>query len=78
MGEVTVDELCDAMYALVKSSLGKRDLKPMDVTKAMIERFGADRCDKQLCKKAIRQLIDSGRCQYKYAGGSYITLPPEK
>jgi len=77
MSEVTIDELCDAMYDLVKSTLGKKNLKPMDVTKAMIEQFGDDRVDKRLCKKAIRQLIDSGRCQYKYEGGSYVTIPPE-
>jgi hypothetical protein len=74
---VSIDELCDAMYELVKSTHGKRDLKPMDVTKQMIEQFGEDQVDKRLCKKALRQLIDSGRCQYKYAGGSYVTLPPE-
>jgi len=77
MSEVTLEELCDAMYELVKSTLGKKNLKPMDLTKAMIEQFGDDRVDKRLCKKAIRQLIDSGRCQYKYEGGSYVTIPPE-
>ena len=73
----TVDEVANAMYELVKSVQGKKNLKPMDVTKAMIEQFGEDRVNKRLCKKAIRQLIDSGRCQYKYEGGSYVTLPPE-
>ena len=77
MSEVTIDQLCDAMYDLVKSTYGKRDLKPMDVTKAMIQQFGEDQVDKKMCKKALRELIDSGRCQYKYAGGSYVTLPPE-
>ena len=71
---VGMDELCDAMYDLVKSAHGKKNLKPMDVTKAMIEQFGEDECDKKLCKKAIRQLIDTGRCTYKYAGGSYLVL----
>jgi hypothetical protein len=74
---VSIDELCDAMFDLVKSTHGKKNLKPMDVTKNMIDQFGDDRCDKKLCKKALRQLIDSGRCIYKYAGGSYVTLPPE-
>ena len=41
----------------------------------MIERFGADRCSKETCKEAIRQLVDSGRCIYTYFGGSYIELP---
>jgi hypothetical protein len=50
----------------------------MDLTKAMVEKFGEDACDKALCKQAIRQLIDSGRCIYSYVGGSYITLPPPK
>ena len=71
----TVDEVADAMFDLIKETHGKKNLKPMDVTKAMIEKFGEDDCDKKLCKKAIRQLIDSGRCTYSYVGGSYITLP---
>jgi len=75
MAEVTIDQIADAMYDLVKSTYGKKNLKPMDVTKAMIDEFGEDAVDKKMCKKALRQLIDSGRCTYKYAGGSYVTLP---
>ena len=74
MAEVTVEQIADEMFALVKSTYGKKDLKPMDVTKAMIQQFGDD-VDKRQCKKALRILIDSGRCIYKYAGGSYVTLP---
>ena len=77
MAEVTIDQIADAMFELVKSTYGKKDLKPMDVTKAMIEKFGEDNIDKSMCKKALRQLMDSGRCTYKYAGGSYVTLPKE-
>ena len=43
----------------------------------MIEKFGEDQCDKKLCKLAIRELIDSGKCTYSYVGGSYIVLPPK-
>ena len=75
MAEVTVDQIADAMFELVQSTHGKKNLKPMDVTKAMIEDFGEDNVDKRMCKKALRILIDSGRCTYKYAGGSYVTLP---
>ena len=64
------------MFELVKSTHGKKNLKPMDVTKAMIDQFGDD-VDKKTCKKALRELIDSGRCTYKYAGGSYVTLPED-
>ena len=58
MGEVTLEQLEDAMYELVKSTHGKKNLKPMDVTKAMIEKFGEDEVDKKTCKLAIRQLTD--------------------
>jgi len=78
MAEVTADQVAEAMYDLVKVSHGKKNLKAMDLTKAMIEKFGAEACDKALCKLAIRQLIDSGRCIYSYVGGSYVTLPPDK
>ena len=77
MAEVTIDQIADAMYELVKSTHGKKNLKPMDVTKAMIDQFGEDNVDKRDCKKALRTLIDSGRCTYKYAGGSYVTLPED-
>ncbi|MEX1308971.1 MAG: hypothetical protein AB1Z65_00990 [Candidatus Sulfomarinibacteraceae bacterium] len=74
MADVTIDQVADAMFDLVSSMKGKRDLKPMDVSKQMMEKFG-DEVDKKMCKKALRQLIDSGRLTYKYAGGSYVTLP---
>jgi hypothetical protein len=78
MMAASVDEVANGMFDLVKSTYGKKNLKAMDLTKAMIEQFGADSCDKKLCKLAIRQLIDSGRCIYSYVGGSFITLPPDK
>jgi len=77
MAEVTIDQIADAMFELVKSTHGKKNLKPMDVTHAMIDQFGEDSVDKRMCKKALRVLIDSGRCTYKYAGGSYVTLPED-
>jgi len=77
MSQPTVDNIADSMFELVKSTYGKKNLKPMDLIKAMIEEFGEDACDKKMGKLAIRQLIDSGRCIYSYVGGSYVTLPPE-
>ena len=75
---VTTEEVADAMYELVKEYQGKKKLKASDLTKAMIGKFGEDNCDKKLCKQAIRQLIDSGRCIYSYVGGSYVTLPEDQ
>jgi hypothetical protein len=73
-----VEKVADAMFELVTSTHGKKNLKPMDLIKAMIEKFGEDGCDKKTGKAAIRQLIDSGRCIYSYVGGSYVTLPEGK
>ena len=72
----TVDEIADSMFNMVKEAQGMKKLKPMDLTKAMMELFG-DEVDKKMCKAAIKQLIDSGRCIYTYWGGSYIELPQE-
>ena len=76
---IPVDELAEAMFRMISDVQGLRKLKPNDVSKAMIERFGPERCTKDACKEAIRQLVDSGRCIYTYFGGSYIELPrPEQ
>jgi hypothetical protein len=74
----TTDQVADAMFELVKEYHGKKNLKALDLIKAMIKKFGEDECDKKLCKKAIRTLMDTGRCTYSYVGGSYIVLPPDK
>jgi hypothetical protein len=76
MAAIPVQQVSEAMFDLITSTYGKKNLKAMDLTKAMIEKFGAEDCDKLLCKAAIRELIDSGRCIYSYVGGSFITLPP--
>ena len=70
----TVDEIADAMFNMVKEAFGIKKLKPMDLTKAMIQLYG-DEVDKKLCKEAIKQIINSGRCVYTYFGGSYIEIP---
>jgi len=72
---VTAEQVADAMYDLVKEYMGKKKFKANDLTKAMIEKFGAEGCDKALCKAAIRTLMDSGRCVYTYFGGSFIEVP---
>ncbi len=72
---LALSDLTDAMFRMISDAAGVRKLKPTDVSKAMIEHFGPDRCSKELCKEAIRELVDSGRCIYTYFGGSYIELP---
>ncbi len=75
---VTLDEVADAMYAMVDEYQGKKKFKAGDLTKAMIKKYGEDEVDKKLCKLAIRQLMDSGRCVYTYFGGSYVEVPHEE
>ncbi len=72
------EEVADAMYEMVKEYQGRKKFKAIDLTKAMIEKFGEAECDKALCKAAIRTLMDSGRCVYTYFGGSFIEIPHEE
>ncbi len=57
--QVNVDEVADAMYKMIKDSMGQKKWKATDLTKAVIELFGADKCDKKLAKLAIRELVES-------------------
>lgn len=75
---VSVETLAEEMYQLVAECAGKKNLKAGDLTKAMVAKHGEQACSKDDCKKAIRILIDSGRCVYSYLGGSYIQLPPKE
>ncbi|MBM2816378.1 MAG: hypothetical protein HW421_3140 [Ignavibacteria bacterium] len=72
---VKVEEVADAMFRIIKEGQGLKKYKATDLQKEMIEKFGADRCNKDLCKKAIRILIESERCVYTYFGGSFIEIP---
>ncbi len=71
----TAEAVADAMYAMLKDYAGKKNLKATDLTKAMVEKFG-DECDKQICKDAIRLLMESEKTTYSYVGGSYVVLNP--
>jgi hypothetical protein len=70
-----IENLAEEMYQLVTACAGKKKLKPGDLTREMIAKHPD--CSKDDCKKALRILIDSGRCVYSYLGGSYVQLPPE-
>ena len=75
---IPVETLAEEMYQLVAECAGKKNLKAGDLTKAMIAKHGEQACSKEECKKAIRLLIDSGRCVYAYLGGSFIQLPAKE
>jgi len=71
---VSVEEVAEAMFKMVKDAAGIKKFKAMDLQKAMKEIYPG-RVDKQLCKAATKQLIDSGRLVYTYFGGSFIEIP---
>lgn len=73
--QVAVQELCDAMYKMIKDTYGMKKWKATDLQKASIEMFGEDRVDKKLCKEAIKELVNSGKLVYTYFGGSFIEIP---
>ena len=76
--KLTVEELADGMYKMVEEYTGTRKLKAQDLVKEMQRKYGEDRASKDDGKKAIRLLIDSGRCVYTYFGGSFVELPPKQ
>ncbi len=73
---VSIETLAEEMYQVLVDCAGKKNLKAGDLTKEMIAKHG-DACSKDDCKKAIRILIDSGRCIYSYLGGSFIQITPK-
>jgi len=73
----TAEEIADAMYKLVEDAQGLKKLKPMDLTKSMVQMYG-DEVDKKTCKSAIKLLVDSQRCVYTYFGGSFIEIPQKE
>ena len=75
---VSPEIVADAMYEIVAEYQGKKKFKASDLSKEMIAKFGEDECDKKLCKLALRQLMDSGRCVYTYFGGSFVEVPHEE
>jgi hypothetical protein len=69
-------ELVEFIFAMVEKAQGKKNLKAMDVQKAVLKEHPDQ--PKNDIKFAIKDLIDGGRCVYTYFGGSYIEIPHEE
>ena len=69
-------ELVEFIYDMVAKAQGKKNLKAMDVQKAVLKEHPDQ--DKNMVKFGIKDLIDGGRCVYTYFGGSYIEIPHEE
>jgi hypothetical protein len=70
------EDLCNLIYDMVAKAQGKKNLKAMDVQRAVLKEHPDQ--PKNDIKFAIKELIDSGRCVYTYFGGSYIEIPHEE
>ncbi len=71
---LTVEEVADAMFKIVKDAMGQKKLKPQDLKKMVRAQFEG-RVERKSEKSAIKLLIESGRCVYTYFGGSFIEIP---
>ena len=74
---MTVEQLAEEIFMMVKENAGIKKLKALDLQKAMMEMHPGE-IDKQMVKDAIRINIDSEKLVYTYFGGSYIEIPHEE
>jgi hypothetical protein len=70
------EALVEFIYDMVAKAQGKKQLKAMDIQKAVLKAHPDQ--NKNDVKFAIKDLIDSGRCVYTYFGGSFVELPHEE
>lgn len=61
----------------LKKLPASKKLKPGDVLKAMVKKYGDQGFTKKDAKAAIRILIDGERLVYTYINGSFVELPHE-
>jgi hypothetical protein len=66
-------ELVEFIYKMVEAAQGKKQLKAMDLQKAVLKEHPDQ--NKNDIKMAIKELIDGGRCVYTYFGGSFVEIP---
>ncbi|MGA9754069.1 MAG: hypothetical protein WBV23_02900 [Desulfobaccales bacterium] len=70
------EELVEFIFDMVAKAQGKKQLKAMDIQKAVLKAHPDQ--DKTMIKFGIKTLIDGGRCVYTYFGGSFIEIPHEE
>jgi len=73
-----LETLAEEMYQYLAEAAGKRSVSVNDLVKAMQAKPGAT-CSRDDGKKAVRLLIDSGRCVYCFQSGvNYIQVAPKQ
>lgn len=73
---IDINEVSEAMFAMVKDAEGKKRYKPGDLIKSMIKQY--EGLDKKQGKEAIRTLVDGERLVYTYFNGTFLEIPHEE
>jgi len=70
-------EIQDKIYEYLEQMKGKKKLKEKDVIKKIVGDF--PELDKDVVKKALREMINVGKLMYSYGGGaSSVEIPSEE
>ncbi|GMR03439.1 MAG: hypothetical protein BMS9Abin21_288 [Thermodesulfovibrionia bacterium] len=70
------EELKVKIFELMEKMKGKKKLKEKDVCRMASEQTGEE---KDVVKKALREMIDVGKLMYSYGGGaSSVEIPSEE
>jgi hypothetical protein len=78
MSEISVESIAEEMFHFLEEASGKRNVSVNDLAKAMQAKLGPA-CTRDDCKKAVRILIESGKCVYCFQGGvNYIQVPKKE
>ncbi len=73
-----IETVAEEMYQYLAEAQGKRNVSVNDLVKAMQAKSNAT-WSRDECKKAVRLLIESGRCVYCFQSGvNYIQLPKQE
>ena len=72
---VSVEEVKEAMYKMIKDTMGMKKWKAGDLHKGCDELFGENYDKRKIGKEAIKQLVEEGKVVYTYFGGSFIEIP---
>ncbi len=70
------EELKVKIFEFMEKMQGKKKLKEKDVCRMVSEQTGEE---KDVVKKALREMIDVGKLMYSYGGGaSSVEIPSEE
>ena len=72
---VELEKVKDAMYKMIKDTVGMKKWKATDLHKACEEMWPGEYEKRKEGKVAIKELVEEGKLVYTYFGGSFIEIP---